>query len=90
MQKQIDKLDKFIGGIAPITRSSIAGRYANNVNLNNAIGLMIVDDYVREKNAIIDAKKLGIPVVALGNSNCFPGDNVDFFIPCNTNSYHTI
>jgi small subunit ribosomal protein S2 len=51
--------------------------------------VMIVTDPIVEHNAITEARKLRIPVIALSNTNAKP-ELVDFIIPCNTNSIRTI
>ena len=50
---------------------------------------MIVVDVGREDIAVREAAKLGIPVVALVDSNCDPG-NVDFVIPGNDDALRAI
>jgi small subunit ribosomal protein S2 len=50
---------------------------------------MIVVDVGREDIAVREAAKLGIPVVALVDSNCDPGD-VDFVIPGNDDALRAI
>ena len=50
---------------------------------------MIVIDTNKEANAILEAKKLGIPVFAVVDSNCDP-DNIDFPIPGNDDATRAI
>jgi small subunit ribosomal protein S2 len=48
-----------------------------------------VVDPRKEKNAIAEAKKLGIPVVAIVDTNCDP-DEVDYVIPGNDDAIRAI
>ena len=51
--------------------------------------LLFVIDVNKEDLAIADAKKLGIPVVAVGDTNCSP-DGVDYIIPGNDDAARAI
>ena len=70
-----DKLEKNLGGI-------------RNMNANN-IGALFVVDPRKEKNAISEAKILGIPVVAIVDTNCDP-DEVDYVIPGNDDAIRAV
>lgn len=65
-----------------------AGRYPpgilTNSNLENFIEakIMIVVDAWADKNAVLDAGNMGIPVIALCDTNN-QYNNVDFVVPCN-------
>ncbi|WEK83177.1 MAG: 30S ribosomal protein S2 [Mycoplasma sp.] len=72
--KETEKLGKFFGGIRTMKGLPQA---------------LVVLDPVVEKNAVIEAKKLNIPVVALANTNADP-TLIDFIIPCNTFSIKTV
>lgn len=72
--KETEKLGKFFGGIRTMK------------GLPQAV---IVLDPVVEKNAVAEAKKLNIPVIALTNTNADPS-LIDFVIPCNTSSIKTV
>ena len=50
---------------------------------------MFVVDPRKEKNAVAEAKKLGIPVVAIVDTNCDP-DEVDYVIPGNDDAIRGI
>ncbi len=71
--KETEKLAKFLGGIRTMK------------GLPQAI---IVIDPIVDHNAVVEAKKLHIPVIALANVNADP-DLFDFTIPCNTSSVKT-
>ena len=72
--KETERLGKFFGGIRTMK------------GLPQAI---VVLDPVVEHNAVEEAHKLHIPVVALANTNADP-TNIDFLIPCNTMSIKTV
>ncbi|MBR6336096.1 MAG: 30S ribosomal protein S2, partial [Ruminococcus sp.] len=68
------KLEKFMGGIK---------------NMNDLPGALFVVDPRKEKIAVAEAKKLGIPVVAIVDTNCDP-DDVDYVIPGNDDAIRAV
>ncbi len=72
--KEIRKLNKFFGGIRTMSQLP---------------DVLIVNDPVEEKNAIAEAKKLGIKIVAICNTNANP-EGIDFVIPANNYSIKTV
>ena len=52
-------------------------------------GAVFVIDPKREKIAVKEARKLGIPVVAIADSNCDP-DDIDLIIPGNDDAIRAI
>ena len=74
IKREIEKLKKSIGGI---------------VNLNKLPDAIFVVDLANESTAITEAKKLGIPVIGLADSNVNP-DGVDFLIPGNDDAIRAI
>jgi small subunit ribosomal protein S2 len=52
-------------------------------------GAMFVVDCRKEHNAIAEARKLGIPIVAIVDTNCDP-DEVDYVIPGNDDAIRAI
>jgi len=74
LQRERDKLDRSLGGIAL---------------MGGVPDLMFVIDTNKEAIAIQEAKKLGIPVVAIIDSNCDP-DEVTFPIPGNDDAARAI
>ena len=50
---------------------------------------MFVVDPKKEKNAVDEARKLGIPVVAIVDTNCDP-DEIDYVIPGNDDAIRAI
>ena len=61
---EIEKLEKFLGGIK---------------NMKKLPSALFVVDPRKEKIAVSEAKKLGIPVVAIVDTNCDP-DEIDYVI----------
>ena len=50
--------------------------------------VFIVDPH-KEHNAVLEAKKLGIPVIAIVDTNCNP-DDADYIIPGNDDAIRAI
>ena len=74
MEKELFKLERNLGGIK---------------DMDELPGAIFVVDPKREKIAVREAKKLGIPVVAIADSNCDP-DEIDFLIPGNDDAIRAI
>jgi small subunit ribosomal protein S2 len=74
MEKELLRLEKNLGGIK---------------NMDELPGAVFVVDPKREKIAVKEAKKLGIPVIAIADSNCDP-DEIDFIIPGNDDAIRAI
>ena len=75
LKGELEKLEKNLGGI-------------RNIDAQN-IGAMFVVDPRKEKNAIAEAKILGIPVVAIVDTNCDP-EEVDYVIPGNDDAIRAV
>ena len=69
-----DKLEKNLRGVAEMTMLP---------------GIMVVVDSKKEKIAIQEARKLGIPVVGIIDTNCDP-DDVDVIIPANDDAIRSV
>jgi len=52
-------------------------------------GLLVVVDPSHEHIAVAEAKKLGIPILALVDTNCNP-DPIDYVIPCNDDALKSV
>ena len=74
LRLEIEKLEKFMGGIR---------------TMNKLPGALFVVDPRKEKIAVSEAKKLGIPVVAIVDTNCDP-DEVDYVIPGNDDAIRAV
>ena len=72
--KEMTNLEKSYGGIKTMEKLPSA--------------VFIVDPR-KEHNAVLEAKKLGIPVVAIVDTNCDP-DDADYVIPCNDDAIRAI
>jgi len=73
-QEEIDDMNHNYGGIK---------------NLNGKPGVLFIVDIIHEANAVKEAKKLGIPIVALVDTNADP-NLVEYPIPSNDDSIKTI
>ncbi|MCQ2481349.1 MAG: 30S ribosomal protein S2 [Clostridia bacterium] len=71
---EIEKLEKFLGGITAMKKQPAA---------------MFIVDPRKEKIAVLEAKKLGIPIVAIVDTNCDP-DEVDYVIPGNDDAIRAV
>ncbi len=71
---EIEKLEKFLGGIEDMTELP---------------GALFIVDSRKEKIAVAEAKKLGIPIVAIVDTNCDP-DDVDYVIPGNDDAIRAV
>ena len=74
LQGEIEKLEKFLGGVKDMKKIPAA---------------MFIVDPRKEKNAVAEAKKLGIPVVAIVDTNCDP-DEIDYVIPGNDDAIRAV
>ena len=74
LKKEMEKLEKNLGGIK---------------NMKEIPGVMFVVDPKKERIAVLEAHKLGIPVVGLVDTNCNPED-VDYAIPGNDDAIRAV
>ena len=74
LDRERKKLDRTLGGIREMTRTPSA---------------VLVIDTNKEHIAVNEARKLGIPVVAIMDTNCDP-DLVDYMIPGNDDAIRSI
>jgi small subunit ribosomal protein S2 len=73
-QEEIDAMNLIYGGIKDLARTP---------------GAVFIFDVVSDANAIREARKLGLPIVALVDTNADPS-LVDYVIPCNDDAIKTI
>ncbi len=71
---EIEKLEKFLGGIE---------------NMKKLPGAMFIVDPRKERIAVKEAKKLGIPIIAIVDTNCDP-DEIDAVIPGNDDAIRAV
>ena len=74
MERKRVKLERTLGGIK---------------DMGKLPGVMFVVDIKREHIAVAEAKRLGIPVVALVDTNCDP-DLIDYVIPGNDDAIRAV
>jgi len=73
-QHEYEKLQRMLGGIREMDRLP---------------AIVFVIDPKREQNAIAEAMRLGIPIMAMVDTNCDP-DQVDYIIPSNDDAIRSI
>jgi len=71
---EIEKLEKFLGGIK---------------DMKQLPGALFIVDPRKERIAVAEAKKLGIPIVAIVDTNCDP-DEIDYIIPGNDDAIRAV
>ena len=74
LKLEIEKLEKFLGGIKDMEKMP---------------GALFIVDPRKEKIAVAEAKKLGIPIVAIVDTNCDP-DEIDYVIPGNDDAIRAV
>ena len=71
---EIEKLEKYLGGVKEMKKLP---------------GALFIVDTRKERNAIAEARKLHIPIVAIVDTNCDP-DEIDYPIPGNDDAIRAI
>ena len=74
LKKEMDKLNKNLGGIK---------------EMKEMPGVIFIVDPKKERNAILEARKLNIPTIGLIDTNCNPND-VDYAIPGNDDAIRAV
>jgi len=74
LKGEMGKLEKYLGGIK---------------NMKRIPGAIFVVDPRKERIAVLEARKLGIPIVAIVDTNCDP-DEVDYVIPGNDDAIRAV
>lgn len=74
LRRELEKLEKYLGGLKQMRRVP---------------DVVVVVDIRREHNAILECQKLGIPVVAMIDTNCDP-DLVEYPVPANDDAIRSI
>ena len=74
LRKEMEKLERNLGGIK---------------EMESLPGVIFIVDPKKERTAILEAKKLRIPVVGLVDTNCSPED-IDFPIPGNDDAIRSV
>jgi len=74
LEKERSKLEKFLGGIK---------------NMDRLPGAIFIIDPKKERIAVMEARKIGIPSVGIVDTNCNP-DELDYIIPGNDDAIRAI
>ena len=74
LEGEIEKLEKYLGGVK---------------SMKKLPGALFIVDPRKERNAIAEARKLNIPIVAIVDTNCDP-DEIDYVIPGNDDAIRAI
>ena len=74
LELEIEKLERFLGGITEMKKQPAA---------------MFIVDPRKERIAVAEAKKLGIPIIAIVDTNCDP-DEIDHVIPGNDDAIRAV
>ncbi len=74
LRREREKLEKFLGGIEEMKQMPKA---------------MVIIDSKKEKIAVAEAQKLGIPIVSIVDTNCDP-DDIDYVIPGNDDAIRAV
>lgn len=74
LRKEMERLEKFLGGIKSMKKLPSA---------------LFVIDPRKERIAVAEARKLGIPIVAIVDTNCDP-DEIDYIIPGNDDAIRAV
>ena len=73
-QREIDKLNARLGGLK---------------DMNKLPGAVFIIDIQKEATAVLEADRVGIPIVAVVDTNCDP-DLIDYLIPANDDAIRAI
>ena len=74
LRHEMERLQKFLGGIN---------------NMDKLPGALFIIDPRKERIAVAEARKLGLPIVAIVDTNCDP-DEVDYVIPGNDDAIRAV
>ncbi len=97
--KKMERIEKQISSGEQLTKKELGLLTKDQIKLEKNLsgirtlrrppGLLIIVDPGREHLAVAEARKLGIPVMALVDTNCDP-DPIDFIIACNDDALKSI
>ena len=74
LEEQIQRLNRHMGGFKEMTRLP---------------GAIFIVDPTKDRIAVAEAKRVGIPIIAIVDTNCNP-DNIDYPIPANDDAIRAI
>ena len=70
-------------------KTDLEKSYGGIKDMDTLPAAIFIVDPKKERNAVLEAKKLGIPVVAIVDTNCDP-DDADYVIPGNDDAIRAI
>jgi small subunit ribosomal protein S2 len=74
LEKEIIHLNRLLGGVKEMERIP---------------GALFIVDPTKERNAVAEAKRVGVPIVAIVDTNCDP-DEIDYPIPGNDDAIRAV
>lgn len=74
LEKEITHLNRLLGGVKEMTRIP---------------GALFIVDPAKERNAVNEAKRVGVPIVAIVDTNCEP-EEIDYPIPGNDDAIRAV
>ena len=74
LRRELERLQKYLGGLK---------------NMRRLPDVVVLVDQRRETNAVLEARKLDIPLVSMLDTNCYP-DLCDVPIPCNDDAVRSV
>jgi len=74
LRRELERLQKYLGGLK---------------NMRRLPDVVVLVDQRRESNAVLEARKLDIPLVSMLDTNCDP-DLCDVPIPCNDDAVRSV
>ena len=74
LQRQIDHLNRLLGGVKAMERMP---------------GAVFIVDPSKERNAVAEARRVGVPIVGIVDTNCDP-DEIDYAIPGNDDAIRAV
>ena len=74
VRRELERLQKYLGGLK---------------NMRRLLDVVVLVDQRRESNAVLEARKLDIPLVSMLDTNCDP-DLCEVPIPCNDDAVRSV
>jgi len=84
-----EKLKKKERGLLGKDQAKLERNLSGVRSMRKLPGLLVVVDPNNEHIAVAEARKLGIPIIALVDTNCDP-DPIDYVIPCNDDALKSV
>ncbi len=74
LEEEIQRLNRYMGGFKEMSRIP---------------GALFIVDPIKDRIAVAEAKRVGVPIIAIVDTNCNP-DNIDYPIPANDDAIRAI